>query len=118
MVFVSMSTCACYYVCAVVFFFLMIRRPPGSTRTDPLFPSTTLFRLPGRDLAHQRVIGRLAAPDRRDRRAAPAARLVAQTRTEAQTSELQTLMRLSYAVFCLKTKKRMRRHMKRTRTNA
>src|SRR6056297_3714157 len=72
------------------FFFLMIRRPPRSTRTDTLFPYTTLFRSrPDEDLGHGR-----AAP-RHPRR----------PRSEEHTSELQSLRRISYAVFCLKKKK-------------
>src|SRR3546814_9329609 len=74
-------------------FFLMIRRPPGSTRTDTLVPYTTLFR--SSDAAGVRM---------------PAA-LVWQTmawasgwRSEEHTSELQSLMRISYAVCCLQKK--------------
>src|SRR3546814_1429310 len=88
----------------------MIRRPPRSTRTDTLFPYTTLFRSraacqsrqsvcvelrhpTGCQPAHIRVIGRLwASPNR-------------PIRSEEHTSELQSLMRISYAVFCLKKKK-------------
>src|SRR3546814_3233777 len=84
------------------FFFLMIRRPPRSTRTDTLFPYTTLFRStdkrnPGSlvdfDLAVERI--------RAGREAADAAGV---PRSEEHTSELQSLMRISYAVFCLKKK--------------
>src|SRR3546814_7668214 len=72
----------------------MIRRPPRSTRTDTLFPYTTLFRS---------VNGAAAGADPRCRRAR---RSVAATeRSEEHTSELQSLMRISYAVFCLKKKK-------------
>src|SRR3546814_6339846 len=82
----------------VVFFFLMIRRPPRSTRTDTLFPYTTLFR----SRAAPVRAGRPVPPNRRaaaaDRRSAP--------RSEEHTSELQSLMRISYAVFCLKKKNR------------
>src|SRR3546814_10176174 len=85
------------------FFFLMIRRPPRSTRTDTLFPYTTLFR--------SRAAVR-APRDRRDgrrrRSAAPhrhrAPRRRPARRSEEHTSELQSLMRISYAVFCLKKK--------------
>src|SRR3546814_3238318 len=81
----------------------MIRRPPRSTRTDTLFPYTTLFRSPGGGR-------RVAAPFRRAARARrdpEQARRLAQdwTRSEEHTSELQSLMRISYAVFCLKKKK-------------
>src|SRR3546814_5957137 len=100
-------------------FFLMIRRPPRSTRTDTLFPYTTLFRsplhgLPGRELAVSS--GRLAA----DRR--PGDRRRYQGRSEEHTSELQSLMRISYAVFCLKKKKHIQRdtwkYAKRRNANA
>src|SRR3546814_6983008 len=93
------------------FFFLMIRRPPRSTRTDTLFPYTTLFRSAWPATA--------AAPSRaRTRRRSTAAftnadsaghawQLVPQgLRSEEHTSELQSLMRISYAVFCLKKKKK------------
>src|SRR3546814_5480928 len=104
-----------YSVIYSVVFFLMIRRPPRSTRTDTLFPYTTLFRsrdvsrddrlFPSRCRAHRRRASRvdrsrparLAARARRGVVAAPA-------RSEEHTSELQSLMRISYAVFCLKKK--------------
>src|SRR3546814_5447291 len=79
---------------SIYFFFLMIRRPPRSTRTDTLFPYTTLFRSGcggnwrrTRDRARDRPSG------------------CARGRSEEHTSELQSLMRISYAVFCLKKKK-------------
>src|SRR3546814_10625803 len=90
----------------------MIRRPPRSTRTDTLFPYTTLFRslLPAvtawsapaaltRYADCARAMG--IAQDGEGEQAA-AARLV--ERSEEHTSELQSLMRISYAVFCLKKK--------------
>src|SRR3546814_10264317 len=97
----------------------MIRRPPRSTRTDTLFPYTTLFRSFG---THRRTSRRSVArysccsasndSYRRDgaRRAAhgrPHARRDEPrgARSEEHTSELQSLMRISYAVFCLKKKK-------------
>src|SRR3546814_13947437 len=82
-----------------VVFFLMIRRPPRSTRTDTLFPYTTLFRSPAEDVrrALSRVLNR---PVEHDLRAC------SRHRSEEHTSELQSLMRISYAVFCLKKKKR------------
>src|SRR3546814_6812137 len=94
---------------------LMIRRPPRSTRTDTLVPYTTLFRsdladdagsgrrragplfdVPDDDVGdlvfvHRGEFGRLEVPD-----------VIA--RSEEHTSELQSLMRISYAVFCLKKK--------------
>src|SRR3546814_4998419 len=94
------------------FFFLMIRRPPRSTRTDTLFPYTTLFRShcgSRRDLTS--TGGRKPlAPLRRCHRngAHECARraICASRRSEEHTSELQSLMRISYAVFCLKKKKK------------
>src|SRR3546814_5634720 len=97
----------------------MIRRPPRSTRTDTLFPYTTLFRsLDGaaKDLGcigcgderqrQQRAEPGLAEQrpqsDRIQERPELAAAVV---RSEEHTSELQSLMRISYAVFCLKNKK-------------
>src|SRR3546814_4891392 len=84
----------------------MIRRPPRSTRTDTLFPYTTLFRSVGRagvrevEYVWNAAIGRyrpVPCPDERARECA---------RSEEHTSELQSLMRISYAVFCLKKKNR------------
>src|SRR3546814_18303247 len=102
---------------AYVIFFLMIRRPPRSTRTDTLFPYTTLFRSPGCPspaLARQIRAGRGAdaagpAPGSGhgvERLLEPAgvALLGLRQRSEEHTSELQSLMRISYAVFCLKKK--------------
>src|SRR3546814_12607869 len=99
---------ACLF--GLFFFFLMIRRPPRSTRTDTLFPYTTLFRsgvhvtpahpwailwfgLMGAGLTA--FIGVLTSiwAEKFDHR------------SEEHTSELQSLMRISYAVFCLKKKK-------------
>src|SRR3546814_6550778 len=101
----------------------MIRRPPRSTRTDTLFPYTTLFRShlgqpvpglrrPGAQAAGARLPGRRAAgrrPAGDDRDVAFGAGLCrgrgdAHARSEEHTSELQSLMRISYAVFCLKKK--------------
>src|SRR3546814_3943745 len=84
-----------FLTCRSFFFFLMIRRPPRSTRTDTLFPYTTLFRSP---VAHfcRRLRGGRAACRRIPRRSPD--------RSEEHTSELQSLMRISYAVFCLKKK--------------
>src|SRR3546814_4665472 len=93
----------------------MIRRPPRSTRTDTLFPYTTLFRSLELELAAEEGVAaagvdhvaraegqRIAvgAPRMHQRRAAVGAR------SEEHTSELQSLMRISYAVFCLKKKKK------------
>src|SRR3546814_14349694 len=93
-------------VCDVIFFFLMIRRPPRSTRTDTLFPYTTLFRSPGRGLRAARQEGsrrRAGQSHRRDgNRRGPGQAGRGDHRSEEHTSELQSLMRISYAVFCLK----------------
>src|SRR3546814_3581220 len=87
-------------------FFLMVRRPPGSTRTDTHFPYTTLFRSdrpPGHPSA-----GRGPAPLRsgavRPGRQDSSRRRHRRVRSEEHTSELQSLMRISYAVYCLKKK--------------
>src|SRR3546814_3449293 len=120
----------------------MIRRPPRSTRTDTLFPYTTLFRSlleitaftsriplptpsPGaeprlaqrtRDASHLRHTFRLrpsrpgvrhGSQQRRPHGIKPAAG----HRSEEHTSELQSLMRISYAVFCLKKKKNKHSHI-------
>src|SRR3546814_1680394 len=75
----------------------MIRRPPRSTRTDTLFPYTTLFRSSGqRGLVGHDEPHRTAGGQRSGRVAC---------RSEEHSSELQSLMRISYAVFCLKKKK-------------
>src|SRR3546814_9732016 len=91
----------------------MIRRPPRSTRTDTLFPYTTLFRSqlrvgvqrgehPADRCEHREVhgvvLGRPVYGDGGD----------AELRSEEHTSELQSLMRISYAVFCLKKKKQQK----------
>src|SRR3546814_13769450 len=93
-----------------IFFFLMIRRPPRSTRTDTLFPYTTLFRSlaahhAGTDLPRPEQAVRRAQQrplQRHDHRQIGAGGL--ERRSEEHTSELQSLMRISYAVFCLKKK--------------
>src|SRR3546814_11281520 len=103
-------------VCVIVLFFLMLRRPPRSTRTDTLFPYTTLFRSAVRR-ADAAVDGRAAAlvadadpaaalHQGEDPRSVSPARDIAwaSRRSEEHTSELQSLMRISYAVFCLKKK--------------
>src|SRR3546814_3694950 len=102
----------------------MIRRPPSSTRTDTLFPYTTLFRSIEQFLAARLALGvqlagmrlffvrnarrhRAAGDhDRRHRAAGDHDRrqMAEAQRSEEHTSELQSLMRISYAVFCLKKK--------------
>src|SRR3546814_10098997 len=105
----------------------MIRRPPRSTRTDTLFPYTTLFRssrslqkvqtMPHlKSLALTALLGCVAllpaaasAADGKDKKAKDPNEVVCRKeevlgRSEEHTSELQSLMRISYAVFCLKNK--------------
>src|SRR3546814_2564412 len=100
----------------------MIRRPPRSTRTDTLFPYTTLFRSPGDGRGGPAVGGgaphqaagadavgprRPGDPGRGRVPSGPADAAVRPAhRSEEHTSELQSLMRISYAVFCLKKKKK------------
>src|SRR3546814_1906332 len=95
----------------------MIRRPPRSTRTDTLFPYTTLFRSGDRFpvVLAARIVGDPRALADGDRRGAAAAD---PQRSEEHTSELQSLMRISYAVFCLKKKKKYNRKGIKTHTNA
>src|SRR3546814_2696206 len=78
----------------------MIRRPPRSTRTDTLFPYTTLFRSLDLLLLLSSE-GHAGATERRD----ALDWVIERLRSEEHTSELQSLMRISYAVFCLKKKK-------------
>src|SRR3546814_4035854 len=85
-----------------IFFFLMIRRPPRSTRTDTLFPYTPLFRSPPGPPAAAPAATQ-AVPGQTDTATTDS---TAPARSEEHTSELQSLMRISYAVFCLKKKKR------------
>src|SRR3546814_1917968 len=105
----------------------MIRRPPRSTRTDTLFPYTTLFRSEGQtgdavlaDKAYdsnvlRAIIAQIGAiaviPSNRTRKVTIPHNAVAynqrdRIRSEEHTSELQSLVRISYAVFCLKKKKK------------
>src|SRR3546814_3078002 len=85
----------------------MIRRPPRSTRTDTLFPYTTLFRSLRPGLRHRPLDQAAAARRRAHRRRLRDRRQHHDRprRSEEHTSELQSLMRISYAVFCLKKKK-------------
>src|SRR3546814_9908907 len=114
-----------------MFFLLMTRLPPRSTRTDTLFPYTTLFRSARHGIDHEQRFGRI------DRGVYSLdlghhLGINGQTtgsihqyhvnelefgftdgrRSEEHTSELQSLMRISYAVFCLKTKKYTTTHKK------
>src|SRR3546814_7595278 len=127
----------------MIFFFVMIRRPPRSTRTAPLFPNTTRFRSrrpdaepdrrqeSGRRRVARGAAGHQPASRARHQAAIPASKSDggavpnglarssaahaerprgasaddAFPRSEEHTSELQSLLRISYAVFCLKKKK-------------
>src|SRR3546814_5263509 len=81
----------------------MIRRPPRSTRTDTLFPYTTLFRSQrAHPLRDDRAGGMRVAPGAERGIGDRDADRDAVFRSEEHTSELQSLMRTSYAVFCLK----------------
>src|SRR3546814_6835416 len=86
----------------------MIRRPPRSTRTDTLFPDTTLFRSArSPDNSAPKLACSRASSGTRD-----SAKLRGDLpRSEEHTSELQSLMRISYAVFCLKKKKHNHRDL-------
>src|SRR3546814_1217069 len=86
----------------------MIRRPPRSTRIDTLFPYTTLFR----SLENIAEIGAVTAEAalRLPARIAAKTATPAAKRSEEHTSELQSLMRISYAVFCLKKKNKSKKH--------
>src|SRR3546814_2676144 len=107
----------------------MIRRPPRSTRTDTLFPYTTLFRSPvlsralpwacrklvrvdpapvGRSASDRPMLYGLTVPIN----SSDGSRAGVFHRSEEHTSELQSLMRISYAVFCLKKKKNDNWHIK------
>src|SRR3546814_11303322 len=101
-----------------VVFFLMLRRPPRSTRTDTLFPYTTLFRSdkPAILAAARKIAGlgfTIVATSGTARYLTDAGIAVEEVNKVAQgkigrhTSELQSLMRISYAVFCLKKKKKL-----------
>src|SRR3546814_7129482 len=80
----------------------MIRRPPRSTRTDTLFPYTTLFRSSRRPRRDRSMLAGWALMLLGD--LVPAPPDPDSLRSEEHTSELQSLMRISYAVFCLKQK--------------
>src|SRR3546814_7092964 len=90
----------------------MIRRPPRSTRTDTLFPYTTLFRscvlrqMSGRaqSMRVQRWLTNIEGSSFKN----------LHQRSEEHTSELQSLMRISYAVFCLKKKKKATHQIPKT----
>src|SRR3546814_15266747 len=104
---ISMYLCRIYFDGSI--FFLMIRRPPRSTRTDTLFPSRRSSDLVLAAKAAGIVALDQAVVEIRDddqfRRDAEKGRDLGYERSEEHTSELQSLMRISYAVFCLKKKK-------------
>src|SRR3546814_3127521 len=95
----------------------MIRRPPRSTRTDTLFPYTTLFRSGPDEGAREVYIVRQMKRKKWDQfdedkcfigfASMEEAKSAYLNRSEEHTSELQSLMRISYAVFCLKKKRRI-----------
>src|SRR3546814_5753529 len=109
-----------------MFFFLMIRRPPRSTRTDTLFPYTTLFRsqaawrlmqwlkmicssdfgfvLCRHSVLIYRAVNKIVCAVHAKAHEEPKEEEPFGWRSEEHTSELQSLMRISYAVFCLKKK--------------
>src|SRR3546814_10947714 len=104
----------------VFIMFLMLRRPPRSTRTDTLFPYTTRFRsssvtarspiyssrYPGRHLSSGGSLYHVPCDDELlNLRGTLVNAKQADIRSEEHTSELQSLMRISYAVFCLKKNK-------------
>src|SRR3546814_19419542 len=109
----------------IFLFFLMIRRPPRSTRTDTLFPYTTLFRSTAKASSEQmdfasagigtgmHYLGELINVNAGIKMVhipyASGSRQL-QARSEEHTSELQSLMRISYAVFCLKKKNEIKTH--------
>src|SRR3546814_16124704 len=105
-------------MCVRRVFFLMLRRPPRSTRTDTLFPYTTLFR------SSSPASSRTAVASGCSRRASSVTAVSScgwsSRRSEEHTSELQSLMRISYAVFCLKKNKLQvaaAKHLNRYGTN-
>src|SRR3546814_4541237 len=101
----------------------MIRRPPRSTRTDTLFPYTTLFRSEaGTGLLDSFTVKAptvKATPDKEitaDMVGSIIKGRKSYRRSEEHTSELQSLMRISYAVFCLKKKKKKHQYNKQIYT--
>src|SRR3546814_6550470 len=115
-----------YIICFISFFFLIIRRPPRSTRTDTLFPYTTLFRSRSctdvmqcvaalmRMVAMSKMVVGTGSAGMQPQGTLPmlatdalSRSMIFPRRSEEHTSELQSLMRISYAVFCLKKKTAM-----------
>src|SRR3546814_2217545 len=94
-------------------FFFRILRPPITTRTDTLLPYTTLFRSPSRRAARRRRRSRSAAGE-----GAGAPLETHDAEVGRAHVELQSLMRISYAVFCLKKKKKNKRRIKQHTENS
>src|SRR3546814_9079587 len=98
------------FIYKFIVYFLMIRRPPRSTRTDTLFPYTTLFRSSAMgcsDCASTDATRANTSPPSKPSatmRSVSSGWPLVRVRSEEHTSELQSLMRISYAVFCLKKK--------------
>src|SRR3546814_4169347 len=117
-----MCSCICCVgrvLVSVFFFFVMIRRPPRSTRTDTLFPYTTLFRSVRPTTRRRRSPRHPPAGSRHCRDAGrKPCRPFCQSRSEEHTSELQSLMRISYAVFCLKKKTNIYNNTDRHKRNS
>src|SRR3546814_1347526 len=90
----------------------MIRRPPSSTRTDTLFPYTTLFRSGSLHRIRSLLVRWLYGDQGREQGSSRGSN----RRSEEHTSELQTLMRISYAVFCLKKKNQHTYHPQQTKS--
>src|SRR3546814_11488071 len=104
------NDCLNYVLSIVGVFIILIRPPPRATLTDILFPDTTLSRSLARgNHKHARPAAHPSRIEARDRPPPPASRRAAAAgspawRSEEHTSELQSLMRISYSVFCLKKK--------------
>src|SRR3546814_3611642 len=106
----------------------MIRRPPRSTRTDTLFPYTTLFRSVANAQFHMlrmHTLKQMLVGSKKPYQGIKYHLLQHYSecialygpRSEEHTSELQSLMRISYAVFCLKKKKKIYRHKYNNKTH-
>src|SRR3546814_9163589 len=114
------------FLCLILVFcfFLMLRRPPRSTRTDTLFPDTTLFRSSQpHGITHE--LRRMSRYGILARYLPEFGALVGRmqfdlfhARSEEHTSELQSLMRISYAVFCLKKIKKHNREKSRMKSTS
>src|SRR3546814_3463485 len=92
------------HIVTLFLFFLLIRRPPRSTLTDTLFPYTTLFRSFFLGSVARLLMAALSIGGMMIATVTGLANALTNDRSEEHTSELQSLMRISYAVFCLKKK--------------